>query len=195
MEGARIVLAGEYEKMQQTFRFQAMGMAGAVLLIYFLLVALFRSYVTPLVVLSAVPIGIIGVVLVLFVTGTALNVQSLLGVIFMIGIVVSNTVLLIDLARDCTLLMRDFDVDLAFFAAFFAVLAAAFLALVAVFFAVRATFFAAFLVALVAFFAAFFAALAGFFTAFFAAFFFAFFAIGNMVNLFRVIVARSVRGT
>ena len=58
MEGARIVLAGEYQKMQQTFRFQAMGMAGAVLLIYFLMVALFRSYLTPLVVLSAVPVGV-----------------------------------------------------------------------------------------------------------------------------------------
>jgi multidrug efflux pump subunit AcrB len=100
MEGARIVLAGEYQKMEQTFRFQAMGMAGAVLLIYFLMVALFRSYVTPLVVLSAVPVGVTGVILMLYFTGTALNVQSLLGVIFMIGIVVSNTVLLIDFAEN-----------------------------------------------------------------------------------------------
>lgn len=75
-------------------------MAAAVLLIYFLLVALFKSYITPLVVLSAVPIGVIGVVLVLYITGTALNVQSLLGVIFMIGIVVSNTVLLTDFATN-----------------------------------------------------------------------------------------------
>jgi len=100
MEGARIVLTGEYQKMNDTFRFQALGMAGAILLIYFLMVALFKSYVTPLVVLSAVPIGVTGVVLVLFFTGTALNVQSLLGVIFMVGIVVSNTVLLIDFAEN-----------------------------------------------------------------------------------------------
>jgi multidrug efflux pump subunit AcrB len=100
MEGARITLAGEYQKMQQTFRFQALGMVGAVLLIYFLMVALFRSYLTPLVVLSAVPVGVVGVILVLYFTGTALNVQSLLGVIFMIGIVVSNTVLLIDFAEN-----------------------------------------------------------------------------------------------
>src|SRR5439155_27187352 len=57
------------------------------------------SYLTPLVVLSAVPVGVVGVVLVLFLTGTALNVQSLLGVIFMVGIVVSNTVLLTDFAE------------------------------------------------------------------------------------------------
>ena len=100
MEGAKVTLSGEYEKMQTTFKFQALGMAAAVMLIYFLLVALFKSYVTPLVVLSAVPVGVIGVVLVLAVTGTALNVQSLLGVIFMIGIVVSNTVLLTDFASN-----------------------------------------------------------------------------------------------
>jgi len=100
MEGARIVVVGEYQKMQQTFRFQALGMAGAVLLIYFLMVALFRSYLTPLVVLSAVPVGLVGVILMLYFTGTALNVQSLLGVIFMVGIVVSNTVLLIDFAEN-----------------------------------------------------------------------------------------------
>src|SRR4029079_14845648 len=65
-----------------------------------LMVALFRSYLTPLVVLSAVPIGLIGVVLMLYLTGAALNVQSLLGVIFMIGIVVSNTVLLVEFAEN-----------------------------------------------------------------------------------------------
>jgi multidrug efflux pump subunit AcrB len=100
LEGSRVVLAGEYQKMQQTFQFQIFGMAGAVLMIYFLMVALFRSYLTPVVVLSAVPIGVIGVILMLYLTGTALNVQSLLGVIFMIGIVVSNTVLLIDFAEN-----------------------------------------------------------------------------------------------
>jgi multidrug efflux pump subunit AcrB len=100
LEGSRVVLAGEYQKMEQTFRFQAMGMVGAVLLIYFLMVSLFKSYLTPLVVLSAVPIGLIGVILMLYFTGTALNVQSLLGVIFMVGIVVSNTVLLIDFAEN-----------------------------------------------------------------------------------------------
>jgi multidrug efflux pump subunit AcrB len=100
LAGSKIVLSGEYEKMNTTFRNQAFGMIMAVVLIYFLMVALFRSYVTPLVVLSAVPVGGVGVVLVLYFTGTALNVQSLLGVIFMIGIVVSNTVLLTDFAQN-----------------------------------------------------------------------------------------------
>jgi multidrug efflux pump subunit AcrB len=99
MEGARLAMSGEYEKMNGTFQFEAAGIAGAIVLIYFLMVALFRSYITPLVVLSAVPVGVTGVVLMLFCTGTALNVQSLLGVIFMVGIVVSNTVLLTDFAE------------------------------------------------------------------------------------------------
>src|SRR5262249_17277175 len=84
LSGSKITLSGEFEKMNSTFRNQAFGMVLAVVLIYFLMVSLFRSYITPLVVLSAVPIGGVGVVLVLYFTGTALNVQSLLGVIFMI---------------------------------------------------------------------------------------------------------------
>ncbi|MBY0523580.1 MAG: efflux RND transporter permease subunit [Gemmataceae bacterium] len=100
LEGSRITLSGEYSRMQDTFRNLGLGLILASLLIYFLMVALFKSWLTPLVILSAVPIGLIGVVTILFVTGTALNVQSLLGVIFMVGIVVSNTVLLVDFAEN-----------------------------------------------------------------------------------------------
>ncbi len=76
-----------------------LGLLLATLFVYFLMVALFKSYVLPLVILFAVPLGIVGVVLMLYVTQTAVNVQSLLGVIFMVGIVVSNTVLLVDFAE------------------------------------------------------------------------------------------------
>jgi multidrug efflux pump subunit AcrB len=98
--GSKIVLSGEYSRMQDTFRNLGIGLALASILIYFLMVALFKSWVTPLVIISAVPIGLIGVVTMLYVTGTAINVQSLLGVIFMVGIVVSNTVLLVDFAQN-----------------------------------------------------------------------------------------------
>lgn len=99
LKGSRIVLTGEYTRMQDTFFNLGVGLILATLLIYFLMVALFKSYITPLVILFAVPIGVTGVVVMLFVTGTAINVQSLLGVIFMVGIVVSNTVLLTDFAQ------------------------------------------------------------------------------------------------
>jgi multidrug efflux pump subunit AcrB len=100
LAGSKIVLSGEYERMQTTFRDLGIGLVLASLLIYFLMVALFKSYLTPLVILFAVPIGLIGVITMLYVTGTAINVQSLLGVIFMVGIVVSNTVLLVDFAQN-----------------------------------------------------------------------------------------------
>ena len=100
LEGSKIVLSGEYSRMQDTFENMWWGLGLASLLVYFLMVALFKSWLTPLVILSAVPLGLIGVVTMLFVTGTALNVQSLLGVIFMVGIVVSNTVLLVDFAQN-----------------------------------------------------------------------------------------------
>ena len=75
--GAKIDLSGEYTRMQDTFRSLGVGLVLASVLIYFLLVALFRSYVVPVVILIAVPIGLVGVILMLFVTGTsAINVQS-----------------------------------------------------------------------------------------------------------------------
>jgi multidrug efflux pump subunit AcrB len=97
--GSQMTLSGEYSKMQETFTSLAGGLGLASLLIYFLMVALFKSWLTPLVVMSAVPVGLVGVILMLFLTGTALNVQSLLGMIFMVGIVVSNTVLLTDFTQ------------------------------------------------------------------------------------------------
>jgi multidrug efflux pump subunit AcrB len=99
LEGSKIELTGEYTRMQDTFRNMGVGLILASLLMYFLMVALFKSYITPLVILAAVPVGIAGVVTMLYLTNTAINVQSLLGVIFMVGIVVSNTVLLTDFAQ------------------------------------------------------------------------------------------------
>ena len=100
IKGAMIELSGEYSRMQETFRSLGFGLILATMLIYFLMAALFKSYVTPLVILFAVPLGLVGVVTTLYLTNTAINVQSLLGVIFMVGIVVSNTVLLVDFAQN-----------------------------------------------------------------------------------------------
>ena len=70
------------------------GLAAA--LVYLLLVALFRSFVDPLMVMFAAPLALIGVLLTLWVTHTALDIQSRLGVLFMVGIAVSNSVLLVE---------------------------------------------------------------------------------------------------
>jgi multidrug efflux pump subunit AcrB len=100
LEGSKIILGGEYVRMQDTFwnLFKWGGIA--VLLIYFLMVALDRSFVVPLTVISIVPLCLVGLLPMLFITGSAINVQSVLGFIFIIGIKVANTVLMTDYAQE-----------------------------------------------------------------------------------------------
>ncbi|HEV7223188.1 MAG TPA: efflux RND transporter permease subunit [Pirellulales bacterium] len=100
LEGTEIVLSGEYSRMKQTFRDLAIGLVLAVILIYFMMVALENSFLAPLCVLLAAPLILIGVLPMLYATGTSINVQSLLGVIFSVGISVANTVLLTDVAQE-----------------------------------------------------------------------------------------------
>ena len=71
----------------------------AAVLVYLIMVAQFRSFLDPFVVMFAVPLGLIGVVAILLLTGSTLNVQSFMGVIFMVGIAVSNSVLLVEFAN------------------------------------------------------------------------------------------------
>ena len=66
------------------------------MLLYLILVAQFKSALDPLLILLAVPTGLAGVVLALLVTGTTLNVQSLMGVLMMVGMVVSNSILIVE---------------------------------------------------------------------------------------------------
>jgi multidrug efflux pump subunit AcrB len=100
MKGARIELSGEYGRMQETFRSLGSGLVLASLLMYFLMAALDKSYVVPFTVMLTVPLCLVGVLPMLFYTGTALNVQSLLGIIFIVGIKVANTVLMTDYAQE-----------------------------------------------------------------------------------------------
>src|SRR5262249_24120027 len=94
-----IHMKGEYEQMNHSFRDLALGLALAALLVYLLQVALFRSWVGPFIIMLTVPLGLIGVLTMLFVTRTTLNVQSAMGVIFLVGIAVNNGVLLVDFAN------------------------------------------------------------------------------------------------
>jgi multidrug efflux pump subunit AcrB len=98
--GSRLMLSGEYTRMQDTFRDLGFGLILASLLIYFLMVALDRSFIVPLAVMLIVPLCLIGILPVLFLTGSAINVQSLLGFIFIVGIKVANTVLMTDYAQE-----------------------------------------------------------------------------------------------
>lgn len=100
LAGTDIVLSGEYSRMKQTFRNLAFGLVLAVILIYFMMVALERSFTSPICVLLAAPLILVGVLPMLYLTQTSINVQSLLGVIFGVGISVANTVLLTNVAAE-----------------------------------------------------------------------------------------------
>ncbi len=100
LAGSKIVLSGEYTRMQDTFRNLGFGLIGASVLIYFLMVGLDKSWVVPLTVMLIVPICLVGILPALYFTGTAVNVQSLLGFIFVVGIKVANTVLMTDFAQE-----------------------------------------------------------------------------------------------
>ena len=76
-----------------------MGLSLSLVLLYLILVAQFRSFLDPVLILLAVPTGIIGVLLILLLTGTTLNVMSLMGLIMMVGIVVSNSILIVEFAH------------------------------------------------------------------------------------------------
>lgn len=100
LKGSKIILSGEYSRMQDTFSNLATGLILASLLMYFLMVGLDQSWIVPLTVMLTVPLALIGIIPFLYHTGTALNVQSLLGIIFIVGIKVANTVLMSDYAQE-----------------------------------------------------------------------------------------------
>jgi HAE1 family hydrophobic/amphiphilic exporter-1 len=98
-KGVRVDLRGMVNGMRASFRSFGFGLILALVLLYLILVAQFQSFIDPFLILLAVPMGLAGVVIALFLTGTTLNVQSLMGVVMMVGIVVSNSILLVDFTR------------------------------------------------------------------------------------------------
>ena len=92
----RVVVRGSAHAMQVSFRSFGLGLILATVLVYLILVAQFKSFLDPLLILLAVPTGLTGVLIILFATGTTLNVMSLMGVVMMVGIVVSNSILIVE---------------------------------------------------------------------------------------------------
>jgi multidrug efflux pump subunit AcrB len=95
-EGVRVAVRGSVQGMQASFKSFGLGLILSTLLVYLILVAQFRSWIDPLIILLAVPTGLTGVLLTLFLTGSTLNVMSLMGVVMMVGIVVSNSILIVE---------------------------------------------------------------------------------------------------
>jgi multidrug efflux pump subunit AcrB len=98
-ENVRVEIRGSARAMQVSFRSFGLGLLLSTLLVYLILVAQFESFLDPFLILLAVPTGLTGVLLILFATGTTLNIMSLMGVVMMVGIVVSNSILIVDFTR------------------------------------------------------------------------------------------------
>jgi multidrug efflux pump subunit AcrB len=89
-------VGGAVANMQDSFKSFGIGLILAIVLVYLILMAQFASFSDPFIILLAVPPGFSGVVLILLATGTTLNVMSLMGVIMMAGIAVSNSILIVE---------------------------------------------------------------------------------------------------
>ena len=85
--------------MQQAFHEFGIGLIIAVLLVYLILMAQFTSFIDPFIILMAIPPGLLGVVLILLMTGSTINIMSLMGVIMMTGLVVSNSILIVEFSN------------------------------------------------------------------------------------------------
>ncbi len=94
-----IRLSGEYEEQQESFRELLVGFILALILVYMVMACQYESLKDPLVVMFSVPFAVIGVILILFLTGTTFNMQSYIGCIMLGGIVVNNAILLVDTAN------------------------------------------------------------------------------------------------
>lgn len=95
----RIKVRGAVQAMRRSFKDFALGLVLAGILVYLILVAQFESFLDPMLILLAIPTGLTGVLLALFLTGTTVNIMSLMGVVMMVGIVVSNSILIVDFTR------------------------------------------------------------------------------------------------
>ena len=94
--GFSIKIAGQIQQQRETFRGLQFATVLALVLVYMVMAAQFKSLVDPFIIMFSVPMGFPGVILILFLTNTTLSTTSMMGIIMMFGIVVSNGVLLVD---------------------------------------------------------------------------------------------------
>ncbi|MGA9885281.1 MAG: efflux RND transporter permease subunit [Candidatus Acidiferrales bacterium] len=95
----RINIRGLVNTMYTSFRSFGIGLILSILLVFLVLVAQFSSFVDPFLIVLAIPTGLVGVMLTLAFTDTTLNIQSLMGIVMLTGMVVSNSILIVDFAN------------------------------------------------------------------------------------------------
>jgi multidrug efflux pump subunit AcrB len=97
--GLNVTLRGMVQGMRDSFSRFGFGLCLAVVLLYLVLVAQFRSFIDPFIILTAVPPALSGAILILWVSGTTMNVMSLMGVMMLVGIAISNSILMVEFTR------------------------------------------------------------------------------------------------
>ncbi len=98
--GTTIVVRGQVESMNASFRGLSYGIIAAIVLVYLLMVVNFQSWLDPLIILMALPGALAGIVWMLFATATTLSVPALMGAIMSIGVATSNSILMVTFAND-----------------------------------------------------------------------------------------------
>ena len=99
-KGSTVVLSGQVQTMNSSFSGLLFGLLGAIVLIYFLIVVNFQSWLDPFVIITALPAALAGIVWMLFTTATTVSVPALTGAIMCMGVATANSVLVISFARE-----------------------------------------------------------------------------------------------
>ena len=98
--GTEVLLRGQVETMQDSFNGLLAGLAGAIVLVFLLIVVNFQSWLDPFIIITALPAALAGIVLMLFFTHTTISVPALMGAIMCMGVATANSVLVISFAKD-----------------------------------------------------------------------------------------------
>jgi CzcA family heavy metal efflux pump len=99
-KATHIILRGQVQTMISSYTGLAIGVVGAVLLVYLLIVVNFQSWADPFIIITALPAALAGIAWMLFITGTTLSVPALTGAIMCIGVATANSILVVSFARD-----------------------------------------------------------------------------------------------
>lgn len=99
-KGSTVTIRGQHATMNTAFTGLALGLIGAIVLIYLIIVVNFQSWVDPLVIIGALPAALAGIVWMLFVTGTTVSVPALTGAIMCMGVATANAILVVSFARE-----------------------------------------------------------------------------------------------
>ncbi len=97
--GYQILFSGETEQMDESFGYMAEAMLLAVIFVYLILAAQFESFIDPFAIMLSLPLSIVGMAGMLFLTGDTINIVSLIGLIMLMGLVTKNAILLVDYAK------------------------------------------------------------------------------------------------